>query len=176
MRVEAYGCQKCKYLLQWYPSLRSRRLEVVGERENGRARGRPFFLVPTTSKRLLRRLMIPSISSYPWSLLWEISHTFKHYAEQQSAISFWFLTSKHFTLSLSSTYQHAQTEVGDCKEFASPLIYRLNSHTSVGLRASYDPRAFSFSHLPPAPPPPRHTSRELAKQTKYDNELTSEIL
>ena len=37
-------------------SLRSRRLEVAGERENGRARGRPFFLVPTTSKRLLRRL------------------------------------------------------------------------------------------------------------------------
>ena len=45
-------------------SLRSRRLEVVGERENGRARGRhaclllarSFFLVPTTSKRLLRRL------------------------------------------------------------------------------------------------------------------------
>ena len=52
-------------------SLRSRRLEVVGERENGRARGRhargegasplaclvlarPLFLVPTTtSKRLL---------------------------------------------------------------------------------------------------------------------------
>ena len=54
-------------------SLRSRRLEVVGERENERARGRhtrgatsplaclllarPFFLVPTTSKRLLRRLI-----------------------------------------------------------------------------------------------------------------------
>ena len=46
-------------------SLRSRRLEVVGERENGRARGRhaclllarPFFLGPTTSKRLLRRLL-----------------------------------------------------------------------------------------------------------------------
>ena len=50
-------------------SLRSRRLEVVGERGNGRARGRHapsplaclllsrvFFLVPTTSKRLLRRL------------------------------------------------------------------------------------------------------------------------
>ena len=45
--------------------LHSRRLEVVGERENGaRARGvaclllaRPFFLVPTTSKRLLRRLI-----------------------------------------------------------------------------------------------------------------------
>ena len=46
-------------------SLRSRCLEVVGEREKGRARGRhakglllahPFFLVPTTSKRLLRRL------------------------------------------------------------------------------------------------------------------------
>ena len=40
-------------------NLRSRRLEVVGERENGRARGRhacllfarPFFLVSTTSKR-----------------------------------------------------------------------------------------------------------------------------
>ena len=48
-------------------SLRSRRLEVAGERENGRARGRhaclllarPFFLVPTTSKRLLRRLARP---------------------------------------------------------------------------------------------------------------------
>ena len=42
----------------------SRRLEVVGETKNGRARGgracllleRPFFLVPTTSKRQLRRL------------------------------------------------------------------------------------------------------------------------
>ena len=42
------------------PSMRSRRLEVAGERENGRARGthatgvsysRPFFLMPTTSKR-----------------------------------------------------------------------------------------------------------------------------
>ena len=49
-------------------SLHSRRLEVVGERESGRARGRhaylllarTFFLVPTTSKRLLRRL--PKIS------------------------------------------------------------------------------------------------------------------
>ena len=50
-------------------SLRSRRLEVVGERENGRARGRHargegvsfsrarFFFVPTNSKRLLRRLV-----------------------------------------------------------------------------------------------------------------------
>ena len=57
-------------------SLRSRRLEVVGERENGRARGRhargegasplaclllacPLFLVPTTttSKRLLSALL-----------------------------------------------------------------------------------------------------------------------
>ena len=45
-------------------SLRSRRLEVVGERENGRVRerhaclplARPFFLVATISKRLLRRL------------------------------------------------------------------------------------------------------------------------
>ena len=50
------------------PSLRGRRLEVAGERENGRSRGRhaclllarPFFLVPTTSKRLLRRL-IPTL-------------------------------------------------------------------------------------------------------------------
>ena len=54
-------------------SLRSRRLEAVGEREKGRARGRhargegaplaclllarPFILVLTTSKRLLRRLV-----------------------------------------------------------------------------------------------------------------------
>ena len=43
--------------------LSSRRLEVVGERENGRARetrlllSRAFFLVPTTSKHLLRRLV-----------------------------------------------------------------------------------------------------------------------
>ena len=54
-------------------SLHSRRLEVVGEKENGLARGRhargngtsplaclllerPFFLVPTTPKRLLRKL------------------------------------------------------------------------------------------------------------------------
>ena len=35
-------------------SLRNRRLEVVGERENGRAQGR--HAMPTTSKRLLRRL------------------------------------------------------------------------------------------------------------------------
>ena len=45
-------------------SLCSRRLEVVSERENERAQGRhacllarPFFLLPTTSKRLLRRLV-----------------------------------------------------------------------------------------------------------------------
>ena len=45
-------------------SLRSRRLEVVGKRNNGRARRRhaclprvrPFSLSPTSSKRLLRRL------------------------------------------------------------------------------------------------------------------------
>ena len=59
-------------------SLRSRRLEEAGERENGRARGRhargatsplaclllarPFFLVSTTSKRLLRRLI--------WAVIW----------------------------------------------------------------------------------------------------------
>ena len=48
--------------------MHSRRLEFVGERENGRARGRhapsplacllahSLFLVPTTLKRLLRRL------------------------------------------------------------------------------------------------------------------------
>ena len=42
------------------PRLRNRRLEVVSARENGHARGRhaclllarPFFLAPTTSKRL----------------------------------------------------------------------------------------------------------------------------
>ena len=47
-------------------SLRSRRLEVVGPRKNGRARRRPlaclprgrlFSLSPATSKRLLRRLL-----------------------------------------------------------------------------------------------------------------------
>ena len=48
-------------ICKWKPSLRGRRSEVVGERENGRARGRhacpfacllarPFFPVPTTSK------------------------------------------------------------------------------------------------------------------------------
>ena len=52
-------------------SLRGRHLEVVAERENGRARGRhaclllarPFFLVPTTSKRLLRRLANNNITT-----------------------------------------------------------------------------------------------------------------
>ena len=52
-------------------SMRSRRVEVVDERENGRARGRlaclllarPFFLVPTTSKRLLRWL------AYIWRIV-----------------------------------------------------------------------------------------------------------
>ena len=54
-------------LFQKSSSLRRRRLEVVGERENGRVRGRhargelplpsrPFSLVSTTSKCLLRRL------------------------------------------------------------------------------------------------------------------------
>ena len=60
-------------------SLCSRRLEVVGERDNGRSRetregcplaclllARPFFLVPTTSKRLLRRLhVLTSFAVYP---------------------------------------------------------------------------------------------------------------
>ena len=54
-----------------FPSLRSRRLEVVGKRKHTRerrrqARGegaclpraRPFSVSPTTSKRLLRRLRI----------------------------------------------------------------------------------------------------------------------
>ena len=51
--------------------MRSRRVEVVNERENGRTRGRlaclllarPFFLVPTTSKRLLRWL------AYIWRIV-----------------------------------------------------------------------------------------------------------
>ena len=61
-------------ICKWKPSLRSRRLQVVGERENGRARGRhacplacllarPFFLVPTTSKRLLRRLVKATLNT-----------------------------------------------------------------------------------------------------------------
>ena len=53
-----------RQLLNVKVSLRSRRLEVVGTRKNGRARkrhaclprARPFSLSPTTSKRLLRRL------------------------------------------------------------------------------------------------------------------------
>ena len=62
-------------------SLRSRRLEVVGERENGRARGRhaclvlsrAFFLVPTTSKRLLRRL-----ASVELQLIYKVGICLKH--------------------------------------------------------------------------------------------------
>ena len=48
--------------IRTFSSQRSRRLEVVSERKNGRARetreglARPFFLLPTTSKRLRRRL------------------------------------------------------------------------------------------------------------------------
>ena len=56
---------KSQCILQFYHSLRSRRLEVVGERENGPLPqpsrvflARPFFLLPTTSKRLLRRLIL----------------------------------------------------------------------------------------------------------------------
>ena len=53
-----------RQLLNVKVNLRSRRLEVVGTRKNGRARrrhaclprARPFSLLPTTSKRLLRRL------------------------------------------------------------------------------------------------------------------------
>ena len=63
------------------PSLRSRRLEVVGTRKNGRARrrhargeeapsplaclprARPFSLSPATSQRLLRRLGYPMLLS-----------------------------------------------------------------------------------------------------------------
>ena len=48
-----------------YVSLRSRRLEVVGTRKNGRVaclpRARPFSLSPATSKRLLRRLGLCSL-------------------------------------------------------------------------------------------------------------------
>ena len=40
-----------------FGSLRSRRLQVVGTRKNGR----PFPLSPTTSKRLLRRLSVWSL-------------------------------------------------------------------------------------------------------------------
>ena len=57
---KATACKKSKNT----DSRRSRRSELVAERENGRLRGRhaclllarSFFLVPTTSKRLLHRL------------------------------------------------------------------------------------------------------------------------
>ena len=52
------------------PSLR-RRLEVEGTRKNGRARrrqspsrARPFYLSPTASKRLLRRLILSKIVAF----------------------------------------------------------------------------------------------------------------
>ena len=53
-------------------SLRSRRLELVGTRKNGRARrrharpprARPFSVSPTTSKRLLRRPVISLLESF----------------------------------------------------------------------------------------------------------------
>ena len=78
-------------------SLRSRRLEVAGERENGRARGRhargegasfplaclllarPFFLVPTTSKRLLRRLVF--ISPIVWNMCENIHYESVYFKE-----------------------------------------------------------------------------------------------
>ena len=70
-------------------SLRSRRLEVVGKRENGRVRGvrsplacvllaRPFFLLPTTSKLQAtswktRQHATAKISQItPHKLIWEI--------------------------------------------------------------------------------------------------------
>ena len=65
-----------------FPSLRSRRLKVVGTRENARAgrhargegaclpRARPFSLSPTTSKRLLYMLRI---SFHPH---WKIDNAF----------------------------------------------------------------------------------------------------
>ena len=63
LRNNALPIGRNAYCFRVIFSLRSRRLEAVGERENGRARGRHvcllarlFFLVPTTSKRLLRRL------------------------------------------------------------------------------------------------------------------------
>ena len=71
--------QLSRYLLylvfrgwRFFLSLRSRRLEVVGERENGRARGRH-----ANSKRLLRRLLLPSrllYTSIPHCLFWNAAH------------------------------------------------------------------------------------------------------
>ena len=55
----ADNCNKNGSLTKMNLTLRSRCLEVVGSRKNGRAcipLGRPFFLAPTTSKRLLHRL------------------------------------------------------------------------------------------------------------------------
>ena len=54
-----------------FVSLRSRRLEVVGTRKNGRSRplaclprARPFSLSPAPSKRLLRRLSLCCFSEF----------------------------------------------------------------------------------------------------------------
>ena len=59
VRSKDWPVSNCEQQLPAIRSLCSRRLEVVGERENGRRRvslARAFFLVPTTSKRLPRRL------------------------------------------------------------------------------------------------------------------------
>ena len=65
VRSKDWPVSNCEQQLPAIRSLCSRRLEVVGERENRRARGRhatrvslsrAFFLGPTISKRLPRRL------------------------------------------------------------------------------------------------------------------------
>ena len=45
---------------RWYPSLRSRRLEVVGTRKNGRARRRHALRVSLARARSLSRPLLPS--------------------------------------------------------------------------------------------------------------------
>ena len=82
-RLSFRNCKSCVYdcdnLLSYnsLPSLRSRRVKVVGTRKNGRVRGRhtrgnlaclprarPFSLSLTTSQRLLRRLFSTPQFSY----------------------------------------------------------------------------------------------------------------
>ena len=93
--------RKYQQVRKHFSSLRSMRLEVLGKRENGRARGRhaclllahPFFLVPTTSKRLLRRLAFlqypnvhrKKIKSFQWMENWRTITSAESYNHGQKS-------------------------------------------------------------------------------------------